>query len=99
MSSTTLNVSVTVEKPLLNVTVFVLPSHDPPAATGPLTSPATDVPPLLALIVSALVVGPVRVNVTTTAAPPSAPFVEVTDTSGRSLSVMLAFAADGEPSV
>ena len=97
-SSTTANVNVTVDEPALNVTVFV-PFQVPPAATGPVTSAATDEPPLVTVTLSGLVVGPVRVNVTTTAAPPSAPLVALTETSGTSLSVMFAFAADGEPSV
>ena len=70
-----------------------VPFHEPPVTTGVVPrSPDPAVPPLVAFTVSELVVEPLRVKVTTTGDPPSAPPVAVTVTVGgtaKSLSTIV----------
>ena len=101
-SLTTPNVSVTVDDPSPNVTVFV-PFQLPPATTGAFRSLDDAVPPTDTVTESWPVVAPVRVRVITTGDPPSAPLVAAMVMTGRlgatSLSTMFAVALDGDPTV
>ena len=97
-SSITANVNTTDADPAANVTVPAL--HEPPVTVG--VPARSDIAPDAArFTVKAPAVDPDRDTVTTTAAPPSAPFDANTDTTGNavSLSVIVAVAADGVPTV
>ena len=99
-SSTIAYVIVTVDDPALKVTV--VPFQVPPETTGEPTSAATEVPPLVALTASVLVVEPLRVNVITIGEPPSLPLVAATVTVGcvaASLSAIEEVDDDGDPTV